>query len=143
MSWSGNCAGIGGIGRSGMGESNEKRKTKNEKAAEGKRKSESRRSDCGALCRFSLFVLRFSFAYRLRRSRRALRFLLPTLRRRRGLAMGESPFNSCYRSSVRVSFISWSLRVAYRGVESESSRRGLRLRSIWRGKMLARAHRLL
>jgi len=33
--------------------------------------------------------------YRLRRSRRALRFLLPILRRRRGLAMRQTPFDSC------------------------------------------------
>jgi hypothetical protein len=40
------------------------------------------------ICGFKHFV-----TYRLRRSRRALRFLLPTLRRRRGLAMGNAPFN--------------------------------------------------
>jgi hypothetical protein len=41
--------------------------------------------------RFSSFIIHhlygFRLAYRLRRSRRALRFLLPILRRRRGLAM--------------------------------------------------------
>jgi hypothetical protein len=64
---------------------------------------------------------------RFLRSRRALRFLLPTLRRRRGLAMGESPFESVslLLSVVRGRFvhIEQSRRVAYRGEESESSRR--------------------
>jgi len=47
--------------------------------------------------------------YRLRRSRRALRFLLPILRRRRGFDIRESPFHlpkvtSVARHSSRVSY---------------------------------------
>jgi len=69
-------------------------------------------------------VSTISVTYRLRRSRRALRFLLPTLRRRRGLAMGNAPFKSL---SVVRAFFRNSRRVAYRGKESASSRRGARI----------------
>src|SRR5881227_86412 len=43
---------------------------------------------------FSIQHLKFSIhpSYRLRRSRRALRFLLPIFRRRRGLDIRTSPF---------------------------------------------------
>ena len=94
----------------------------------------------------SSFILHISSvnSQRLRRSRRALRFLLPTLRRRRGLAMCESPFGvqvRFYRSSVsfrsRVRIKSPG-RVAYRGGEITSSDDIFpRLHCTRRGKMRA------
>ena len=51
----------------------------------GKRQKEGESPRCPDP--FAFYLLPFSFAYRFRLSRRALRFLLPTLRRRRGLAM--------------------------------------------------------
>jgi hypothetical protein len=88
MNWSGSCARTTGGGRSGMGGNSLQFAVNKRKLAVGGREWVENTGSSRLHCQLPTANCQLIVsAYRLRRSRRALRFLLPILRRRRGLAM--------------------------------------------------------